>query len=70
MINKINQVRWRSMNTSPTIQQQEPMARSPGGLQTESGQRTREIIGRLITKSYIRNKPVTISEQQILMLND
>jgi hypothetical protein len=54
MINKISKERWRSMNATPTKQQQEPATRSPGGPQTKTGQGTREIMDRLITKSYIR----------------
>jgi hypothetical protein len=38
MIIKINKERRRSMNATPMTQQQEPMARSPGGPQTKTGQ--------------------------------
>jgi hypothetical protein len=41
MINKINKERRRSMNATPMTQQQEPMARSPGGPQTEVKRRSR-----------------------------
>jgi flagellar hook-basal body complex protein FliE len=39
MINKINKERRSSMNATPHMtQQQEPVARSPGGPQTKTGQ--------------------------------
>jgi hypothetical protein len=51
MINNINKERRRSMNATPhTTQQQDPVARSPGGLQTKTGQGTGQSPDSLITK--------------------
>jgi hypothetical protein len=45
MINKIN-----IKNQPHTTQEKEPVARSPGGPQTKTGQGTRQNTDRLITK--------------------
>jgi hypothetical protein len=52
MINKINKERRGSMNANPT----RPVARSPGGPQTKTGQDTRQSMGRLTTKIIHKNK--------------
>jgi hypothetical protein len=51
MIKKIDKERRRSMNATPTsTQQQATEAMSLGGLQTKTGQGTRQSTGRQITK--------------------
>jgi hypothetical protein len=51
LINKINKEKGAFNERNPhTIQQQEPMARSPGGHQTKTGQGTKQSTDRQITK--------------------
>jgi hypothetical protein len=57
MINKTNKEKAVFNERNPkTIHQQEPVARSPGGAQTKTGQGTRKSICRLITKIIHKKK--------------
>jgi hypothetical protein len=57
MLNKINKERRRSMNAIPTrSRKKKPVARSPGGSQTKTGQGKRQSMSRLITKILHQKK--------------
>jgi hypothetical protein len=53
MTNKFSKERRHSINATPTIQQEEPVARSPGGPQTKTGQGARQSTENCIVKLIV-----------------